>query len=77
MRPVATFVVLMVGLSVCLSVGPLVSPAKMAEPIDIPFGTWTWVDHTHHIYTVFKKTSRDESASGRIMKIGRHLMKLS
>jgi len=28
--------------SVCRSV-TIVSPAKMAEPIEIPFGLWTWV----------------------------------
>jgi len=31
-----------VGQSVCLSV-TLVSRAKMAEPIEMPFGFWTWM----------------------------------
>jgi len=38
MRPIATDgVAWSVGLSVCLSV-TTVSPAKTAEPIDVPFG---------------------------------------
>jgi len=26
-----------------------VSCAKMAEPIEMPFGTWTWVGPTKHV----------------------------
>jgi len=39
MRPIATDGV---ASSVCLSV-TIVSPAKTAEPIEMPFGLWTWV----------------------------------
>jgi len=38
--------------SVCLSVGwsvAIVSPAKTAEPIDMPFGMWTRVDQRNHV----------------------------
>jgi len=38
--------------AVCLSVGlsvMIVSPAKTAEPIEMPFGMWTWVDSRNHI----------------------------
>jgi len=37
------------GLSVCGSVGrsvTVVSPAKTAEPIEMPFGLWTQAGHT-------------------------------
>jgi len=37
-----------VGLCVCRSV-TLVSPAKTAEPIEIPFGLRTWVGPWHHV----------------------------
>ena len=37
-----------VGLSVALSV-TLVSPAKTAEPIEMPFGLRTWVGPRHHV----------------------------
>jgi len=37
-----------VGLSVGLSV-TLVSPAKMAEPIEMPFGLWTRVGPRDHV----------------------------
>jgi len=36
-----------VCLSVCLSV-TIVSPAKMAEPIEMLFGVWTWVGPRNH-----------------------------
>ena len=39
---------LSVYLSVCLSV-TLVSPAKMAEPIEMPFGLRTWVGPRDHV----------------------------
>jgi len=35
-------------LSVCLSV-TLVSPAKTAEPIEMPFGLWTQVGTGNHV----------------------------
>jgi len=41
-----------VCLSVCLSVGlshVVVRPAKTAEPIEMPFGLWTWVDLGNHV----------------------------
>jgi len=38
----------MVCLSVCLSV-TLVSPAKVAEPIEMPFGLRTWVGQRNHV----------------------------
>jgi len=41
-------VVWSVGLSVCLSV-TLVSPAKTAEPIEMPFGLRTWVGPGNHV----------------------------
>jgi len=37
---------------VCWSVslsGTLVSPAKTAEPIEMPFGFWTWVGPVSHV----------------------------
>jgi len=56
MRPVVTDrVAWSVGLSVCLSclsVGlsvTLVSPAKTAEPIEMPFGLWTLVGPRNHV----------------------------
>ena len=39
---------LSVCLSVCLSV-TIVSPAKTAEPIEIPFGLWTRVGPKNHV----------------------------
>jgi len=33
---------------VCRSV-TLVSPAKTAEPIEMPFGLWTWVGPRNHV----------------------------
>jgi len=37
-----------VAWSVCLSV-TVVSPAKTAEPIKMPFGLWTWVSPRNHV----------------------------
>ena len=37
-----------VCLSVCLSV-MIMSPAKTAEPIEMPFGMWTWVDRSKRV----------------------------
>jgi len=41
---------------VCLSIGQsvtvLVSPAKMAEPIKVPFGLMTWVCLRNHVLDV-------------------------
>ena len=34
--------------SVCPSV-MIVSPAKTAEPIEMPFGLWTWVGPGNHV----------------------------
>jgi len=36
------------GLSVCLSV-TIMSPAKMAEPIKMPFGMWTWMNPRNRV----------------------------
>jgi len=36
------------GLSVHWSV-TVVSPAKLAEPIEMPFGLWTWVGQRNHV----------------------------
>ena len=48
MRPVLTDrVAWSVGLSVCRSV-TLVSPAKTAAPIELPFGLRTWVGPGNH-----------------------------
>ena len=47
MRPIVTDAVV-VGLSVGLSV-TIVSPAKTAEPINMPFGSWTRVGPTNHV----------------------------
>jgi len=48
-RPIVTNrVAWSVGLSVCLS-ATLVSPAKMAELIKMPFGLRTWVSQRKHI----------------------------
>ena len=38
-----------VGLSVCLSVCN-VSPARKAEPIEMPFGILTWVGPRNHLF---------------------------
>jgi len=45
MWPIATD---RVAWSVCLLV-KTVSPAKMAEPIEMLFGTWTLVDQRNHV----------------------------
>jgi len=48
MRPIVTDrVAWFVGLSVCLSV-TIVSPVKIAEPIEMPFGTWIQVSPRNH-----------------------------
>jgi len=48
MRPILTDrVAWSVGLSVCRSV-TLVSPAKTAAPIELPFGLRTWVGPGNH-----------------------------
>jgi len=39
MRPIVTDVAWSIGLSV------IVSAAQTAEPIEMPFGLWTWVGH--------------------------------
>ena len=45
MRPIVTNrVAWSVGLSVIV-----VSPAKTAEPIEMPFGLWTWVGSGKHV----------------------------
>ena len=49
MRPIATDGV---AWSVCLSVGQsvtIVSSAKMAEPIKMPFGMWIWMGARNHV----------------------------
>jgi len=39
-----------VGLSVCLCLSvTIVSPAKTAEPVEMPFGLWTWVGPKNHV----------------------------
>ena len=38
-----------VRLSVCLSSYAVVSPAKMAEPIEMSFGLWTRVGPRNHV----------------------------
>jgi len=49
MRPILTDqVAWSVGLYVCLSV-TLVSPAKTAPPIELPFGLRTWVGPGNHV----------------------------
>jgi len=45
MRPIVTDGV---AWSVCRSV-TIVSPAKTAEPIEMPFGLWTWMDPGNHV----------------------------
>jgi len=35
----------LVDLSVC----HIVSPAKTAEPIELPFGLWTWFGRKNHV----------------------------
>ena len=45
MRPIVTD---QVAWFVSLSVA-LVSPAKMAEPVKMPFGLWTLVDPRNHV----------------------------
>ena len=49
MRPIVTDrVAWSVSRSVCRSV-TLVCPAKTAEPIEMPFGLWAWMDPRNHV----------------------------
>ena len=49
MWPIVTYgVAWSVRLSVCLSVA-IISPAKTAEPIEMPFGLWTRVGQRNYI----------------------------
>jgi len=50
----------MVCLSLCLSV-TLVSPAKAAEPIEMPFGIWTRVDARNHVLNGVQIHTREEA----------------
>jgi len=49
----------MVCRSVCLSV-KLVSPAKMAEPIEMLFGLWTLVGPGNHVLDGVHIATREE-----------------
>jgi len=49
----------MVCLSVCLSV-TTVSPAKAAEPIEMPFRIWTRVDARNHVLDGVQIHTREE-----------------
>ena len=48
MRPIATDVLTLRGLCVCVSVGTM-SPAKTSEPIEMPFGMWTRVSPRNYL----------------------------
>ena len=63
MRPIVTDrVAWSVGMSVCQSV-TLVSPAKTAEPIEMPFGLRTRVGLRNHVLDVCLYTPREEVGS--------------
>jgi len=73
MRPILTDrVAWSVGLSVCQSV-TLVSPAKTAAPIELPFGLRTWVGPGNHVLD----GSRSPRGKGQIFgENGRPYVKL-
>jgi len=59
MRPVVTDgLAWSVCLSVCLSV-TIVSPAKTAEPIEMPFGMWTKMGPRKHVLDGVQIATRD------------------
>jgi len=43
------------GLSVCLSI-TVVSPAKVAEPIEMPFGLWAGMGRRNHVLDGYPDT---------------------
>ena len=45
------------GLSVCLYVTVVVSPAKPAEPIEMPFGLWTRVGRRKQMFNRIRKVA--------------------
>jgi len=57
-----------VGLSVCWSV-TLVSPAKTAAPIEMPFGLWPWVGPGNHVLDGVQIPHRKEQFWGGKGKI--------
>jgi len=56
-------VCLRVGLSVSLLSVTTVNPTKTAEPIEVPFETWTWVRPRNHVSGV--GTHGDRPAGGQ------------
>jgi len=59
MRPIATDgAAWSIGRSVCLSVTTM-SPAETAEPIEIPFGMWTWVNPKNHVVDGVQISTRE------------------
>ena len=59
MQPVVTVgVALSVGQSVCLSV-TIMSPAKMAEPIEMLFGLWTRVGPMNYVLDGVSDVNKD------------------
>jgi len=69
MRPTVTdglaWSVCQVGRPVCLSV-TIVSPAKSAEPIEIPFGLWIRVRPRNHVLD----GGPDQPCEGAILRAG-------
>ena len=66
-RPVVTVVAWSVCLSVCRSIclpvcrlGTLVSPAKTAEPIEVPLGVLTWLGSTNDVLAGVADLPREE-----------------
>jgi len=58
---------------ICLSVCHNVSPTKTAEPIEIPFGTWTPVDPMNHVIDgVARSSTRKSSVEGDDAGISPH-----
>jgi len=60
LRPVATDGV---ASAVCLS-ATVVSPATMAEPIEMPFGAWTRVDRRKQMFNRIRQVAPIYAAMG-------------
>jgi len=60
-----------VALSVGLSVGRFVTilgPAKVVEPVEVPFGVWTWVGQRNHV--LYIDWNPDPVCEGPILRGG-------
>ena len=64
-QPVAADRCSMVCLSVCVCVFDIsVSPTKMVEPIEMPFGFWTRMGPRNHVLGVVPKSPRRRGSFG-------------